>query len=225
MSIVARNIINHDTFASFSDSQKWETYLAIYNENQTLVKHYETLYESSNNDFILAKIKDLNTENMSLKDKINNLELIVFKQTHEINELKPENKALKTEINELKIENRELRTDINEMKSRELYKKYLVAIQDINHLDQLENVVPILKKVRRERMQECHYIYDDDTPTDMNNRRTILLDKLQNMPVDVQNIFNNRYPTLLRDIMQYIAPNPVIVNKQDEKEINYFWTI
>ena len=110
------------------------------------------------------------------------------------------------------------------LETEKLYNKYIVAIQDINYLDQLENKIPILKKLRRRRLGECHYIYDDDTLIEMKNRRSILLDKIQNIPIEIEQIFDKTYPSMLSDIIQYVAPNPVIVNKQDKEEINRWWT-
>ena len=63
-----------------------------------------------------------------------------------IEELREENKKLKTEFEQLKERLREQESQIKKLTKRlddkdttELFKKYLIAIQDINHEELLEN--------------------------------------------------------------------------------------
>ena len=150
-------------------------------------------------------------------------------------ELKEENNKLKNEIEQLKKQLNEQETQINKLNKRlddkestELFKKYLVAIQDINHEDLLENKLnPVSKqnliKLKKNRISDCHYLDNNYTVIEMNERRTFFLDKIQNIPADIKTKFDKMYPKLLEDIEKYIAPRPIILTQQTIDEINLWW--
>ena len=234
-----------ETFTKYTDIEKWNKYLKIYDEHIKLMEQYDKLYESTSDTVYLTKMNEVIEENKILKEKIAYLESLIHKQNIKINKLEITVAKQDTIINtqnariselettvgtqnvrifELETTVNKLETHIMNLETEKLYNKYIVAIQDINYLDQLENKIPILKKLRRRRLGECHYIYDDDTLIEMKNRRSILLDKIQNIPIEIEQIFDKTYPSMLSDIIQYVAPNPVIVNKQDKEEINRWWT-
>lgn len=204
MSIISRNVINQDTFQTFSDSKKWKVYSEIYNENLRLIEQYKELYHSTDDNLIFNKLDDLSRENLSLKEKINKLEITCIKQTHEINELKEK-------VNELTIDNIQLKGNVNYMmnfidslKNKNLYDKIVIAIQDVNRLYKLSQTIPSLKQLNTYRISECHYINDNDTQLEVDNKLIILSDILQNMPAGVQMLFNTTFPTVVNAIIPHI---------------------
>lgn len=161
-----------------------------------------------------------------LEDKITNLENTVFEQNETIKELKDENKELREEVKELKIRINEQAETIKEqqirldeqdetikeqnntikcltkkitiLETKELYRKYLQAIQDLNDYNQLEKnnnepmQIKLLRKLRNERVDVSHYIYkpkgendyydDEDT---ISAKLKILKTQLENIPTEV----------------------------------------
>jgi hypothetical protein len=112
---------------------------------------------------------------------------------------------------------------MDKLENQQLYEKYIVAIQDINRSDELEknisnyDVKNKLKKLRNDRVNECHYLNEED------DKRTNLRDKIINMPVAVKNIFNKKYPKLIDNILPYIAKIITIPSKENNDEIGDWW--
>jgi hypothetical protein len=161
-------------------------------------------------------------------------------QTIEI--LREENKKLKIEVEELKKELKEHKQKIEEQdkeikkltkrlddkESTELFKKYLIAIQDINHDDLLENKLTFtskqnLIKLKTNRISDCHYLDNNYTNIEKNERRTLFLEKIKNIPSDIKQRFDKMYPKLLEEIEKYIAPQPANLTQQQIDEINLWW--
>ena len=169
------------------------------------------------------EIVDLKNEVATQKVTIGNLENEVTTQKVTIGNLENEVATQKVIITSQTNEIVNLTNRLNTRDIKELYSKYIIAFQDINQLDQLENRVPVLKQIRSNRMDQCHYIFDSDSQKEVNNRRTVLLNKIKNMPIGVEQLFNKRYPNFITDIIKYIAPYPVNVSIQDEEKINEWW--
>lgn len=110
------------------------------------------------------------------------------------------------------------------------YNKCIIAIQDINNLDKLEQKIndssmkQNLLKLRKNRVGESHYIINDNDDENMiNMKRTVLLDKLKNAPEEVKVIINKIYPNLLVNIYKYIAPIIIEPDEDNLDIINDWW--
>jgi len=115
---------------------------------------------------------------------------------------------------------------LDKLKKREqkdLYNKYIIAIQDINELDNLEEKIPIVKSLRiRGFLQPPHYLDHDDSSNMIDVKRSILSTKIENIPNDIKIMFDSKYPNLLNDITKHITPI-TIQSKQMEEYVNEWW--
>ena len=156
--------------------------------------------------------------------KINNLE-------EGINKLKKENEYLKEVCNELRMR-------IDRIENDKLYKKYIIAIQDINgkwKLEQDKSITHVLLKLKANRVDECHYInekdyenYKDESYVDSyhNKQIIILKNKIMNMPHIIRDKINKYYPNLLDTIILHIdhkVNNIDLTNDEDTEYINDWW--
>ena len=183
------------------------------------------------------KIDDLIVENKRLKDEINILNDKINGQNDTINILNDKINGQNDTINilsdkiinqdniikELSISNKNILDKLNKSEVKRLFNKYTIAIQDINRLYQLEKQIPILSKLRKTRIDECHYIDDTDISSLVDDKKTILLDKIKNIPSEIETLFDLKYPLLLSNIQNYIIQNPTFPNQQIEDEINEWW--
>lgn len=126
-------------------------------------------------------------------------------------ELKKDNAELKKDNAELKKDNKKLHSRLDRIEARHMYNRFVIAIQDINRLDKLETLLPAsdsntLKKLKDNRISDCHFLDDSDSTALKNDKRTVLFDKIQTMSEDVVKMFNKNYPNLLSSVIPYIAP-------------------
>jgi chromosome segregation ATPase len=166
------------------------------------------------------EIKDLKQENKELKLEITNLKDHIVRQDNDIKDLKQENKELKLEIKDLKLDN-------DRIKNISVYEKYLMAIQDLNSLEQLEAKLNYptnreLNELRRERIHNCHYLdtkYDDD----IDDRRIVLYEKLVTIPPQIKAMFDQDYPTVLNAIIPYVVRANTQLSQKSLHRINRWW--
>lgn len=71
-----------------------------------------------------------------------------------------------------------------------------------------------LKKLRNDRVSNCHYFNEEeDDVTLVDDKMSILYDKLNKMPIEIKNKFNKKYPNLISDIVGHIpSKKPVYIN-------------
>jgi chromosome segregation ATPase len=181
-------------------------------------------------------IEELRTENAELQKRLKQLELDNAELKIENGELKKNIVELKKDIVELKKENIELKKDnhsihntLNKMMTRQLYNKYIVAIQDVNRIVEIEKIVTgttknTLKDLRENRVNECHYINDiRDSPKEKENKRTVLFQKIMNIDSNVKRLFELHYPNLLHDISGYIVGSSVNLTDTERDKIEDWW--
>jgi chromosome segregation ATPase len=190
----------------------------------------------------IDEYETLKKENMKLKTQIYELEhhADIFRQTiardkETIDILRKENQELREKLdilekkyNQLEIKydimenkNDELLKKINKVENDNLYNKYVIAIQDINSQMELEKVVNYpyaLKRLRKYRVNECHYITNEDDDEEKIGRIEILIEKLNNMPKEIKNIFDKKHPKLIETILPYIKSQ----NKKIDEELSEF---
>lgn len=204
-------------------SDAYQEYLCLKKENEEL--HLRIL-ELSSNEKILnqlmknkdATIDELKKENEELKNKIKILESDIA--------------MLKNDIDLLKQQNAKLESRVLKMENKELYDKYVIAIQDVNRNEQLEKHVPNLsttknlKKLRNSRVSTCHYLNEeDDDSTMIDDKLSFLYDRINKMPVDIKKKFDKQYPNLISDIVGHIpSKKPVTsIGKTNLEDIENWW--
>jgi chromosome segregation ATPase len=209
-------------------------YQELLNENEKLRKELqrfinnETIFHS----VILDKdktINELREENKMLKNKLKSLEkqidILNIKNTEhekeyknlktEHEDLKINHENLKTEHTNLKIDHNDLKNEIQNMKNNKTFDKFIIAIQDLNRLELLETKVSnstkdILQELRDDRIDDCHYINDNDTQQRKDDKRNILYDEIKSMPQSIKDMFDTEYPNLLNDIESFIINKKTI---------------
>lgn len=120
------------------------------------------------------------------------------------------NKTIKEENNILNA----LIKRIDDKENKELFKKYLIAIQDIYRFDKLESYFIIHSKdyfinFNKIGLYGSRYVDNIFSQTEIDDRRSVFLDKVKNIPNEIKQMFDIRHPNLLTDIEQFIAPNPI----------------
>lgn len=173
------------------------------------------------NTELKLKISELYRKEESYKDTIRTNELT-------IQQLKEENQMLRQKISDLENTIVKLETKINQFEEKEQYNKFMIAIQDINRLEQIEtklsgNDKKNLIRLRKSRVSECHYIEEDDDEDDKNDRRTVLYERIQNMSPQVRRRFNNMFPGLLDVLMTYIVQIKTQPSEDSLKDILDWW--
>jgi hypothetical protein len=182
-----------------------------------------------------SEYKKLVDENFNLRNRLTELyrneekhKEIIRQNEVTIQQLRDENQMLRQKITELENIIVKLDTKINLMEEKEQFNKYVVAIQDVNRLEQIEtklsgNDKKNLIKLRRSRVTECHYIEEDYDEDEIKDRRTVLYERLQNMSPEVRSRFERMFPGLLKSIMGYIIQTKTQPSEDSMKYILDWW--
>jgi len=208
--------------------ENYELHTKIFN----LTANQQTLHDTIKNrdEIILARdktIEELQKENNILKIRIKELE-------DKISKLELDNKSLNTKIDILEKDNRTIKEDnkeihkqLTKMMNKSIFNKYTKAIQDVNRLEQFEkqlNNPRYMIQLREDRVDECHYINDNDTSDEQKKKMNILYEKINNMTNEIKNMFNRRYPNLINNISSMIPyDNTVIMTQNEKDDINEWW--
>ncbi|ATZ80742.1 hypothetical protein BMW23_0696 [Bodo saltans virus] len=208
-------------------------YTNLKNENIELktkiaefIKHKDDLME-----LITQKdrtIDELKKENAELKIKLEHLENEVKNVKEENIIIKQKHNDLEVKHNELKEKHNNLENNFNKMIYKQIFDKYMIAIQDLNKLEQLESKLDQqtqnrLYQLKSNRIYECHYFDNLDSQNLIDDKRTILLEKIDNMPNEIKIIFNKRFPNLLNKITPYIIKTKTTPSQQTIDDINDWW--
>jgi hypothetical protein len=199
-----------------------------------------------NETIITEKYNEIKNENIILNSKIENQNVIINELKEDNRLLKEDNRLLKEDnkllnkkiddqniiinnqniiINELREENKILKNKINKMENNIMHKKYLYAIQDLNSIELLEKKLPCassLIKLKQERINDAHYINDYDNNILIDQKIYVLHEKLINMPTEIKDKFNKRYPNVLNDILKFTDIN-VNITSDEYDDINEWW--
>lgn len=163
----------------------------------------------------------------SLQKKLKELESTIKLQTTKINNL--EETIKKQDINiktqESKINNLEER--LTKQEQRQLFNKYVIGIQDINALEQLETKLADaseLMKLHKDRIDGCHYINEKYSNNEKAIRINLLIDKLTNVPENIKELFEDEYPQLLDELKAVLVKrDSVVEDTRFIKKSNNWW--
>jgi uncharacterized coiled-coil protein SlyX len=204
---------------------------ALFNENIELKKENKKLFDQLHDQNELNKqINSLIEENEKLKNMLSKLEQHICDQDLTIEKLNNKVDELKKDNTELKINNVDLNDRLKKIEEKSIFDKYLIAIQDVNRYDLLEtkiknvNTVKSLKKLREKRIKECHYINEKEDDIIMkNDKKTVLYNEMNNMPIGVKKMFEKKFPGVVNDVMTYIKINITTPSKDNLEEIEEYW--
>lgn len=213
-------------------------YNKLVNENNELKKE---------NEILRNRITDLSSIIEHIDKEIHYVESIKYHE-QTIEELKKENEMLKSKIKELedKIKQQDdhikqqddnikqqnitiniLKEKINAIETKSLYNKYLMAIQDLNREEELETklntVSKNLNKLRKNRIGEVHYLNEDMDEWDLVDRKSVLYDKLINMPIEIKQKFDKLYPNVVDSVINHIKSAKTHVTDEYLEEIEEWW--
>jgi hypothetical protein len=168
-------------------------------------------------------IDELKDANEKLKKRLEILE-------KQYNEIKIQYNEIKQENHKIKQENHEIKQQFKINLMKEQYKQYIIAIQDVNRIGNIETKIDVrsrgkLSKLRKNRVSEYHYLVDVMDEDEINDRRTILLEKLKNMDICVKELFDKKYPYLIKDILHHIVSNKTEPSDESLNDINDWWEI
>jgi predicted RNase H-like nuclease (RuvC/YqgF family) len=213
--------------------QKEQNELLIENQkNYTIIKQKEEelLILRENNTKLLEEIDILKKENYILKSKIAELEKQIKEQNTTIAQ---QNKS----INDLE----EKVKDLQNKNDKENYKKFLVAIQDLNSIYQFEQNKDIfgknnIKNLRNFRNGSCHFINDDDDDYIVFKKKEYIIQKLSTIDNETKLELDELCKTtdFTKNIIKYVQPilhqnkNTVqninnITQKDIDKIFAFFW--
>lgn len=177
---------------------------------------------------LLGENESLRNQIYKLKETIVNQNTVIEKLENNIEELNGTVMNQKVIIVNLENYNAGLNDRVKKLEDKQLFDKYLIAIQDVNRYDELELNVPSikknLKKLRSFRVDECHYLNEEeDDARFIDEKRSVLLEKVNNMSGSVRNMFNKKFPGLLTGLLPYIATNVVVPSKDSQELIDDWW--
>ena len=201
---------------------------------------------------LLAKnleLEILRKENQELREKIKMLEEKITIQDKNINELKENiaNKDIRIDVLEKEIINKDIRItnlekennilklDIKELKedninrnNKDLLKKIIIGIQDLNALEKLETKVADsyeLMNLRNDRIDDCHYINSNYSQLEKDIRINILIDNINNASENIINKFDTLYPNLLNELKPFLIKKDINYNQRIFDRANNWWSI
>jgi chromosome segregation ATPase len=160
------------------------------------------------------EIEMLRKENQELREKIKILENKIANQDNEI--IKQQK-----EIDDLKKEN-------ENRNNKDLLKKIIIGIQDLNALERLETKVSDpteLMNLHNDRIDECHYINSNYTQQEKDVRINILIDNINTIPNDVLNKFDMLYPNLLSVLKPHLIKKNINYNQRLIDRANNWWNL
>ena len=187
------------------------------NTLQIIIDAFCDTIDYDNKDKIIAslqkKLKELESTIKIQNTKINNLEETI--KTQDINI-----KTYESKIN--KLEER-----LTKQEQIHLFNKYVIGIQDINALEQLETKLADareLMKLHKDRIDGCHYINEKYSNNEKAIRINLLIDKLTNVPENIKELFEDEYPQLLDELKAILVKrDSVVEDARFIKKSNNWW--
>ena len=183
-------------------------YMLLCNENREMKEKISLFYA---NERILqqtiengkATIEELRKENMELKEKL-------LKVERELSDANEKIESLGSKIDNICLKN--------------AFKKYMIAIQDINSQYQLElcsdkKCAGMLKRLRRNRVNDCHYINNDFDDSEIELRVNLLCNRLKNMDHNIKAKFDKLYPGLIEKLPHIIPISKDIDNSNFDDDV------
>lgn len=187
------------------------------NTLQIIIEAFCDTIDYDNKDKVISSLqKNLKELESTIKiqtTKIDNLEKIIKLQDFNIKK------------QESKINNLEER--LTKQEQRQLFNKYVIGIQDINALEQLETKLADateLVKLHKDRIDGCHYINDKYSNNEKAIRINLLIDKIINIPENIKELFEDEYPQLIDELKAILVKRDfVIEDTRFIKKSNNWW--
>ena len=180
-------------------------------ENQTLIAENQTHKQAiasltTNNSQLIQEsvnakrhIDVLNLNVDQLRQEKEHQTQVIEQLKEENEQLKKENKIMKKELDQLiaKYASLESKHSVLEMnfnayvntnKNKQSALKMMIALQDVNSQYKLESKIHQLHKLRGARVNECHYIIENDSDDEKNHKISIIYQKIKEIDPEVKKI-------------------------------------
>jgi hypothetical protein len=166
--------------------------------NLQILKHIATVQQK---DLEIAELKRINED---LTRKVAALETKIGQLEGTISRVSAENLQILSE-------NQHIRRQMDTLMAEREFSKYLVVLQDINRSDELEKNIPAigksLRKLRCQRVEQCHPIFeDDDSPECIQYKKFLAHKHLQTMSPDCRKMFEKQFKGVVDAVVAYLAP-------------------
>jgi chromosome segregation ATPase len=183
----------------------------IIDNNERTIKNLEAMndgyckkiekLEKENNES-RENIKKIKDENIQLKKKIQELEKRIITLNKEKNEQKTTIINLTKKLNAIE-------ENLSQKQMRNTMKKYEIAIQDYNSRYQFENhineeMAKNMRRLRGSRTGDCHYCDNKLSNDEANGMFFVMNEKINNMPKNIENEFEKKYPGLIKEFKEYL---------------------
>jgi len=195
---------------------------------------YTSFVSSDEYDKVVSENIELRAKIIEISQNERILNEIIEGNKKTIEELKKENDLLKEKLTKFEKDNQLSNDRIKKLENKQIYEKYIVAIQDINRLYKLESVLKNdgdivaskrLKHLRQDRVGSFHYIYEnEDTVDETQYKINLLHKKLISIPEDIKTIFDTEYENLIDIVIDRINTQSVKIDDDDKDFINKWWT-
>jgi hypothetical protein len=218
------NILTKEVFIMYNNNTRKVSVSIDIDEYNKLIEENELLKKQlqENNGSIICeivRIKDktideLKKENEELKLRISNLEKDIIDKDIRICNLEKDNKQLKKTVSFLE--------------NKEIYQKYMKAIQDANSYLLLEKKLDIpycylLEQFRLDRVDLCHFINKKDNEKYNNEKIEYIRRKILGMPDEIKRKFNRKYEGMIERILDILETYKIDIIQEDLEKIEEEW--
>ena len=135
---------------------------------------------------------------------------------------------LEDKIDEQNQEIIKLKKENENRNNKDLLKKIIIGIQDLNALERLETKVSDpteLINLHNDRIDECHYINSNYSQQEKDVRINILIDNINTIPNEVLNKFDVLYPNLLSVLKPHLIKRNINYNQKLIDRANNWWSL
>jgi len=188
------------------------------------------------------KLIDCLEDKMKLENYLEELK-ISFENTNseikllrkDIGELQKDNQQLHIETGDLKKDNQQLHIEVGDLQANLIIANIVTSIQDINSYKKITNNkliknVGSINKLRKDRNILNHFILDNESITESENKLQFIYEKLQEIKEKRPEIIrelNNQYSRLVTDIMKYLKNIQInydpITYAQNKSAYEFWW--
>jgi hypothetical protein len=167
-----------------------------------------------------SKLESEIAKTLILTDDVKDLKETALQQNTKIAQQNTKIAQQNTNIAQQNTKIAQQNTKITELTTRVEYQKYVIAIQDINHLYHLESKVFNLHKLRKQRVEVSHFIDDNDGLDLRNYKASFTLTQFNEMSTPCQDKFRTKFgPNFLTQFSDEVKNIGLVVGFVSDDDI------
>ena len=206
--------VNYDEYGELY----FNTAINLLDKNSFNNNEYHILIEAPKTVIDAYKYKDKQILDLKNKVKGQDARISFLEET-----IKTQNTIIETQ--NIKITN--LETRLTKQEQHQLFNKYVIGIQDFNEFEKLETKLACsseLKNLHNDRIDGCHYINKKYSDNEKAIRINLLIDKLDNIPENIKELFEDEYPGLLDELKPVLIKHDITIeDTRFMKKSNNWW--